>query len=418
MPEHEREPTEQEEELLALQAIFPEELKLCPGTRYPIQIELRITTSVPVAIQLPQSSLMDDFSKVEQSNAKISHLPPLYMVFQLPVEYPLESPPDVKLSTQHDWLSEAHLKELEQEVIRLWEETGRTPILYSYIAYLMEASNDLFGLAASTLNLPGALATVLVDYDKSTACHIFQQSTFTCGICLEVLKGSACHQLQHCSHVFCVSCLEECYSSAIKEGNINNVKCVDPGCGQGSKMLSPKELSMIPVEKAVVKRYYDLRRKRLMGKDPETVWCPRPWCSGAAKSKNYPVIQLHELEKIQEIWERYDVLEEKKRSSGPVVKNVIWDGEYEPPPAKISEQVVCERCNFAFCRACLISWHGPYGNCDPPRDKYERSRQELRSKLVVQKCSVCPGCKAPYEKISGCLHMKCTNCGVLFNDPS
>jgi E3 ubiquitin-protein ligase RNF14 len=415
MPRPESEPTEQEEELLALQAIFPEELTLRTGTPDTVHFELSITSSVPVMIQLPRSSLMDIFSKAEQATATIFHFPPLYMEFQLPVGYPTESPPMVRLKTYHDWLPDLKLKELEREIIRLWEEAGRTAIIFSYISHLQEASNDIFGLLGSDLNNSGTTTTVLVDYDKSTTRRIFEQSTFTCGICLEVLKGSACHQLQHCAHVFCISCLQECYSSAIKEGNIKTVKCLEPGCEKGKKLLGPKELLQIHIERVAIKRYYDLRRKKLMGKDPETVWCPRPWCSGAAKSTKYPVIQIHAVEKTQEIWEGYDVIEEKKDDRGFVDTNMTG-ADSEPPPLKTSELIVCERCTFAFCSVCMISWHGPYGRCNAPRTASELAQEELKSKIAIQHCLRCPCCDAPYEKISGCSHLRCANCDAEFCD--
>ena len=415
MPERENELSEQEEELLALQAIFPEELTLCTGTPYTMRFELSITNSILVTIQIPRSSLMDDFSKVEQATATISHFPPLHIEFQLPVGYPTESPPMVKLKTQHDWLPDPKLKELERDIIRLWEEASRTAILFSYISHLQEASNDIFGLLGADLNTSGTSARTLVDYDKATTRRIFEKSTFTCDICLEVLKGSACHQLQHCTHVFCISCLQECYSSAIKEGNIKTVKCLEPGCEKRNKMLSPKELLQIPIERVAVKRYYDLRRKRLMGKDPETVWCPRPWCSGAAKSTKYPVIQIYALEKTQEVWEGYNMTEEKKRDQESINGNMIGD-ESETPPLNPSLLAVCERCSFAFCSSCMISWHGPYAPCNAPRIASEVAQEELKSKIAIKHFLRCPYCNAPYEKISGCSHLRCGNCDVLFCD--
>ncbi|KAK5069026.1 hypothetical protein LTR16_009737, partial [Cryomyces antarcticus] len=78
-----------------------------------------------------------------------------------------------------------------------------------------------------------------------------------------------------------------------------SVKCLAPDCGKtasnkrkrkSEKTLNPSELLQIPLEQATVQRYVDLKRKKKLESDKSTVYCPRQWCQGPARSKKYPKI--------------------------------------------------------------------------------------------------------------------------------
>ena len=77
---------------------------------------------------------------------------------------------------------------------------------------------------------------------------------------------------------------------------------MDPGCAKKraeaqaatskkrkvKTQLSPSELLQIPLEPEVVQRYVKLKRKAALESDKDTIYCPRSWCQGAARSKKTP----------------------------------------------------------------------------------------------------------------------------------
>src|SRR5205814_2320201 len=51
--------------------------------------------------------------------------------------------------------------------------------------------------------------------------------------------------------------------------------------------IGPSELLQIPIEPDMVKRYVTLKRKAELESDKNTIYCPRKWCQGAARSKKH-----------------------------------------------------------------------------------------------------------------------------------
>ena len=223
---------------------------------------------------------------------------------------------------------------------------------------------------------------------------------------LEPKKGTVCHRLLLCSHVFCVPCLQDFYNSSISEGEIGNVKCIAPDCGSqpigtaithiqldSDRTLEPNELLQIPLEQGTVQRYIALKRKKRFESDPTTVYCPRHWCQGPARCPNKKQV----TGKADPEPQRYD-------------RNANED--LLPPPAE--RLAICEDCTFAFCKVCKATWHGEHFVCFP-RSNYELSAEERASeehmKLHTQPC---PTCDARAQKTQGCNHMICFKCNTHF----
>lgn len=239
----------------------------------------------------------------------------------------------------------------------------------------------------------------------------------------EPKKGVACHRLQLCGHVFCIACLQDFYNSCITEGDITNVKCLAPNCGKDQKAaqpdagtrggrrrrkgdltLEPSELLQIPLEQATVQRYIKLRRKKMLESDRNTVYCPRQWCQGPARSKKYPK---------REDSNDTEAEAEEEEDAVPIQNQEVDAGEdILPPPSE--RLAVCEDCSFAFCSVCKCGWHGEFAKCFPRR-QYELSAEEKASEDYVKKHSTpCPTCDARAQKTSGCNHMICFKCNTHF----
>ena len=146
-----------------------------------------------------------------------------------------------------------------------------------------------------------------------------------------------------CGHVFCVQCLQDFYNNAITEGHLAAVQCLTPGCakkrgdeqvakGRKAKtQLTPSELIQIPLEQDVVTRYVKLKHKAELESDKNTVYCPRRWCQGAARSKKHrKPVGFEDTESDDE--------DDEATSKGYV--------------AGADRLCICEDCSFAFCSRC------------------------------------------------------------------
>ena len=107
---------------------------------------------------------------------------------------------------------------------------------------------------------PGALASLLKDYDMVARYSQFSQNTYPCSICLESLKGTKCIRLS-CNHTFCRLCLSDFWQSCIIEGDIGRVRCPDPECIKVNREANAEEVAHVVTE-AELQRWRRLREKR------------------------------------------------------------------------------------------------------------------------------------------------------------
>jgi E3 ubiquitin-protein ligase RNF14 len=421
-------------ELSSIAAIYPE-LIVDAKDPYTATLELAVTPIQPLKIlfqpsadgappQLPTPPESQEHGQdgagdrpiIQQlplDSSELAHLPPLSLTITLPSDYPTSSPPTVSISTNPSWLSKSTLAKLKDDCARLWEELGKDQVVYTYIDHLMQEAEQSFGLAGETnASLPSDLKLALLDFNLRTKREHFERETFDCGICLEPKKGSNCYKLIQCEHVFCVPCLQDFYKSAITEGDVDTVKCLDPSCGKNhgpdgprkrrkrDRTLNPSELLQIPIEQDFVQRFVRLKRKKRLEADRNTVYCPRQWCQGPARSKKRRISD--------------DPLADSDSDSSddePTKPAAKKDSESTPMEDRLC---ICSDCSYAFCSVCKKSWHGPLARCSPRREK-ELKAEEAASIAYLEKHSTpCPTCNAPAQKTMGCNHMICFSCKTHF----
>lgn len=225
-----------------------------------------------------------------------------------------------------------------------------------------------------------------------------------------------------CGHVFCVQCLQDFYNNAIAEGDVSAVQCLEPGCASarekaaraatpGKKrkfktFISPSELLQIPIEHDMVKRYVALKHKSELESDKNTVYCPRPWCQGAARSKK------HRKPEGLEFAEGSDESEEEREPTDGKEGKGSKKAKFSASKELLS---ICEDCGFAFCARCGQSWHGEFKYCIPKERKDEITEEEKASlDYLKMHTTPCPTCAAPCQKTQGCNHMRCFRCQTHF----
>ena len=233
-----------------------------------------------------------------------------------------------------------------------------------------------------------------------------------------------------CGHVFCVGCLQDCYNSAIKEGDVASVRCLSPNCARDREQkaaaskkrkkpkttISPSELLQIPLGQEAVKRYVSLKYKNELESDKNTIYCPRSWCGGAARSKRRRKPTSLELDSGASDGSASEE-DNDDDADGLADGDGEGAGELKSKPYKPLKDLlaVCEDCGFAFCRRCYASWHGEFVRCTPKRDEEELTAEEQASLEYLRlHTSPCPTCDAPAQKTHGCNHMICYRCQSHF----
>ncbi|KAI0166706.1 RWD domain-containing protein [Hypoxylon sp. FL1284] len=415
-----------EVELTTIAAIYPE-LQVDDNDPHTFSIELPVSLASPVTVRFPAATegappvdpVQEQLPAVatEESHTLL-YLPSLKVAISLPDGYPQQKPPKVSISTSPPWLSEQTIRELEGRVEALWEEFGRDQVVYSYIDNLQQSAEDIFGLVDDKGDLEVSLEhrIAILDYDIKAKRKAFEKETFDCGICLDPKKGSVCHQMLDCEHVFCIQCLQEFYNNAITEGSIAVIQCPEPNCAKeredtakasnkkkkAKTFISPSELLQIPLERDMVMRYVALKHKTELESDKNTVYCPRSWCQGAARSKKHKKPQgLEFVESSDEESEAEDIGAEGEEGK-------TFDANKEL-------LAICEDCGFAFCTRCGQSWHGEFKYCIPKERKKEITEEEQASLDYLKfHTTPCPTCAAPCQKTHGCNHMRCFRCQTHF----
>jgi E3 ubiquitin-protein ligase RNF14 len=419
---------EREEELSSISAIFPE-LVVDPTNHFAASLEIPVAPANSIKVRFPPPidgsiNLLPpdtndgtglDIPPGEDTHA-LAYLPPIQLHLTLPDGYPNDKPPTVQLTTFPKWLPATTLEQLQEQAAVLWEEYGHVQVIFAYIDHLQQTAESGFDFAFNgegILDIDQDLKISLLDFDIRTKRQKFEQETFDCGICLEPKKGSSCYRLQKCGHVFCVDCLQDFYVNAISEGDIANVKCLAPDCGverdnntrrakKVARTLGPNELLQIPIERLLVQRYVDLKRKKKLESSKDTVYCPRQWCQGPANVKRRLKKELSQI----------DDDDSASDSEAPIA-----DGEKktEDKAAAANDRLrICEACDYAFCRICLTGWHGEFVRCWPKSSTELNEEEQASYDYIRMHTSPCPTCSSPCQKTHGCNHMNCYQCNTHF----
>lgn len=412
-------PDERSRELGTISTIYPELLLTSP---FSASISLPVSPILPVPVSFGAGELFP-----------VSHFPALTLQFNLPETYPERSPPEISLSTSPPWIPTETLGRLATEIDGLWADFGGGQVVFTAIDHVQQAAESAFGLVR--LDLPAQLKPHIADFNASTKKQLFEQGTYDCGICLEPKKGTQCHRLRSCTHVFCLSCLSSYYTSVITEGHISSVVCSDPACvkkatllnnaatpptppatpsaeGEPEKLhkvmlpptLPPDELGEIGLGAELLKRYVDLKQKSTLEKDPATVYCPRQWCQAPSRESisilDAAMADNHTPYYLSDYGSPAASITTTITASPTAPTN---DDTAAPSPPKLQ---ICSRCSLAFCRICALGWHGELVICRAPNSP--PSPEDLASTAYLNaNTTPCPQCTAPVLKSHGCNHMIC-----------
>ncbi|KAK1826091.1 RWD domain-containing protein [Podospora conica] len=410
-------------ELSTLKAIYPEIQQVRTDDPYTISLDIPVAPTSPVVVFFPAvdaapvatpqngNHVGNGTNGLHVDSHEVAHLPSLHLEISFGPEYPTNKPPRVTISANPPWLPRETLTKLEDDAPRLWEEMGRDMIGFTYIDHIQQSGDTVFGLVDDNgaLEVDPQHKIAILDHDIKAKHAAFERQTFECGVCLDPKKGAVCHKMNDCGHVFCVPCLQDFYNAAIQQGDLAAVRCPAFGCAKEREKLgnskrkkprtyiNPSELLQIPLDVDVVRRYVSLKYKTELESDKNTIYCPRQWCNGAARSKKHKKPEGFELVEVSD-------------DEGS-------DNDAETKPYKPVEDLlaICEDCHFAFCTRCFQSWHGEFVRCVPLSQKGEPTAEELASlNYINYHSTACPTCASRAQKTHGCNHMICYRCQTHF----
>jgi E3 ubiquitin-protein ligase RNF14 len=380
---------QQEDELLALQAIFQGDYVSIEGqdaAAFMINVHLEIPDGIKVAAS-------EDVRDDDDNYFTISNLPPISLLCVFPKSYPSHSAPLFELTCL--WLSSQKLSTLCACLDSEWEEISPDVVVYSWAYWLKERTLEKIG-ASEKLVLerdqrdgvdPRAVSGSesfdvdvfrLLRYNEEVKNKKFLEELHSCCICFSDFPGFGFTRLP-CQHHFCKSCFQQYCNMHVTDGSVVNLTCPDVGCKES-----------IP-----------------------------------------PALLRDVLDK--EAFERWDALLLQKTLDS--MADVIYCVKCSTPSIEDPDHLVqCSKCRFSFCSLCMSNWH-PGQTCMTPEAKLRilRSRQQGRAlgeealrqeKELINECLAmdyikreakqCPTCKIAVEKSEGCNKMTCLNCGQYF----
>lgn len=134
---------EQQDELVALLSIFDSDEFVRSKSKS--AGELRVSVELPKDFDVALKE-GDTLSQYE-----ISFLPPLLLTFDLPEDYPSCSAPSFSLSCP--WLTQTQLSSLAAQLNDLYQSTGGTVVLFSWVQFLKDETLSFLGIH-NVLDIP------------------------------------------------------------------------------------------------------------------------------------------------------------------------------------------------------------------------------------------------------------------------
>ncbi|XP_030068264.1 E3 ubiquitin-protein ligase RNF14 [Microcaecilia unicolor] len=418
----------QEDELLALASIYPEdEFKRAETTQGG---EIRVCLELPSDFRIFVTGGAAANLKNNGFEDSVCFLPPIILNFELPPDYPSASPPMFTLSCK--WLSAIQLTAICKQLDNLWDENRGCVVLFAWIQFLKEETLEYLHIisplelkingqgkqncksliprkedldscgesdtaegealdkrAIQDVNSLSSLIRDILDFDQAQQKKCFNSKLYMCNICFSEKLGSECMHFKECQHVYCSACLKDYFEIQIKDGQVHCLNCPEPECTSVATPAQVKEL----VGEQLFSRYDRLLLQYSLDLMADVVYCPRPNCET-------PVMQ-------------------------------------EPG----CTMGMCSKCHYAFCSICKMTYHG-LSPCKITaerlvalRDEYleadeinkhflekrygkrviQKALEEMESKDWLAKNSkLCPHCGTPIQKVDGCNKMTCTGCRQYF----
>lgn len=371
--------------------------------------EKTTTTDLIRGTLIIEITLPDEFFIEYHTNQRrrIEYLPPVYLHFTLPLDYPSKSAPSFQLECI--WMTDTQIEILSENLNNLWSENIHEPIIFLWYSSLSSQALDWLNQTTKldlTENFPSTIidasSTQLTSTQVAATIHnnerekkliLLSRSIVTCPICVDEVYGSDCFSCYTCSSTACKPCIRSYLETIINEGQVKSITCpVNSSC---RVELTPTQIASV-VDKQTFHRYDRLLFQLSIDSMDDIVYCPR--CQN-------PVIIT--------------------KNSNNNLNNTLGE---------------CATCTFVFCTLCGKTYHGvnpcqyseskmkniyeDYQNAGPEEraamilkygQKITHLIDEMASLEIIRRTArQCPNCSIYVDKIDGCNKMTCTKCHSYF----
>ncbi|CAI0470997.1 unnamed protein product [Linum tenue] len=394
----------QEDELLAMESIYGENVIILDRQRglrsFEIRIEPKIPDELTITTKLPSSnskmqttsttSTADEFSY----SFRVQFVPPIVLTCSFPKSYPSHKPPHFTISVQ--WLDSLRISSLCSVLDSIWMEQQGQEVMYQWIDWLQSFSLPHLGIhqeillgpygvkhtgdrrAVSESVSPDVDIPSLRRYNDEQTLENFLNNLHECCICFSEYPGSDFFRLP-CQHFFCRNCIKTYSDLHVSEGTVNKLLCPQSKCGG---MVPPGLLKQLLGDEKY-ERYESLLLQKTLECMSDAVYCPR--CEFVCIEDDDNFAQ-------------------------------------------------CPKCFFNFCSLCKNARH--VGEpCLTPELKLQLLEMRLKSsqisstqrlaeqnkinellseKEIARDAKLCPHCKMAISKTEGCNKMVCGSCGNYF----
>jgi E3 ubiquitin-protein ligase RNF14 len=364
---------EQNDELEALQSIYPDLINVLSNAN-PIIFEVAIQVDVGGNRSLPV------FLGTVPTGVQVQHLSPILLRVQYCPGYPSEKPPHINLNSS--WLDITTMTALQEKLSILWnDEYNCSPVVYGYIDCL-SSSQTYIDTVQRIIVSEETSVLKLVHYDQLKVHEIFQTTIHDCPVCYSDVLGNECVQLD-CRHYICNACFRDFIEHHISQGSVEHLTCFTPQCLY--QVMSSDVLR--GTDKSTQEQYDRIQLQKTLDSMTDLVYCPIKNCATPTITENDNLGQ-------------------------------------------------CPKCKHCFCTLCYGGWH-PGTSCMDPETKLKlmklkfnqdgtiknnKELQQQRMNEVHEQLSLskinksskrCPSCGAAVNKTAGCNKMKCL-CGHAF----
>ncbi|KAI3859376.1 hypothetical protein MKX03_010861 [Papaver bracteatum] len=403
----------QEEEILAMQAIYGEDVIVFEredGLRsLQINIHLEVSDKFVMSTKIDSycrevefggidreaMAIVDDDSNGFLHSFKVQYLPPIVLTCLLPKAYPSHSAPFFTISIQ--WLDTMRISSLCQMLDTIWAGQSGQEIVYSWVDWLhssslsyLEFDNGILLASFEKADNAGDIRAIsksvspdvdihsILNYNDDKCNEKFCQNLHECSICLSEYAGIKFVRLP-CKHFFCRNCMETYSTMHVKE--IATILCPQIKCRE----LVPPGLVKSLLGDENFEQWEMLLFHKTLDSMSDLVYCPR--CEMACFEDEDHFAQ-------------------------------------------------CPKCLFTFCSLCRGPRHVGV-KCKTSEEKLKflqnrqpviKTRQTPNQQLkeldminqflnegdIKRTTKQCPNCSAPIFRTAGCDHMRCSKCGQGF----
>ncbi|KAJ3680675.1 hypothetical protein LUZ60_016953 [Juncus effusus] len=400
----------QEDELLALEAIYQDNLRIFDKQGDLLSFQISVHCDVPEGFKVStkfhsgtntfKPSNNADVASDQNSDEEflysfeVQFLPPIVLTCILPKSYPSHKPPYFTISTQ--FLNESKISSICAMLDSIWTEQLGQEVIFEWIDWLQNSSLSHLQFnkelilsvpnstgtrdprAISVNYLPERIIPFMLNYNEEKCHEAFLKNMHLCLICFSEYLGSDFVKLP-CQHLFCSNCMETYSKMHVKEGSVTKLSCPDMKCGAHVPPIVLKRL----LDDQDYERWESLLLQKTLDAMEDVVYCPR--CETAC-------------------------LEDSKMNDAQ-----------------------CSKCFFNFCTLCRDRRHvgekcmdaesrlrilqerlKSGGSSEQQKKERELINEVLSVKAALRDAKQCPKCKMAISRTEGCNKMVCSNCSQYF----